>query len=67
MLIPGHPDHRPPTLARKGSRLPVRPRSPGHSSLRDEARADVFDYIELFYNNRRRHGYNDEPSPVQVE
>ena len=24
---------------------------------RDEARADVFDYIECFYNRKRRHGY----------
>lgn len=34
---------------------------------RDEARADVFDYIELFYNTRRRHGYNDGLSPVKYE
>ena len=34
---------------------------------RDEARADVFDYIELFYNTRRRHGYNNGLSPVQYE
>ena len=33
----------------------------------DEARADVFDYIELFYNTRRRHGYNNSLSPVQCE
>jgi len=36
-------------------------------ATRDEARADVFDYIELFYNSRRRHGYNDGLSPVQYE
>lgn len=36
-------------------------------STRDEARADVFDYIELFYNSKRRHGYNDGLSPVQFE
>ena len=36
-------------------------------ATRDEARADVFDYIELFYNTRRRHGYNDGLSPVQYE
>lgn len=34
---------------------------------RDEARTDVFDYIEMFYNTRRRHGYNDGLSPVQYE
>ena len=36
-------------------------------AIRDEARADVFDYIELFYNSRRGHGYNDGLSPEQYE
>lgn len=34
---------------------------------RDEARGDVFDYIELFYNIRRRHGANDQLPPVECE
>jgi putative transposase len=34
---------------------------------RDEARADVFDYIERFYNPRRRHSVLDYLSPVQFE
>lgn len=34
---------------------------------RDEARADVFDYIELFYNTKRRHGYNEDQSPADYE
>jgi putative transposase len=34
---------------------------------RDEARADLFDYIELFYNNRRRHSSNKLLSPVEYE
>lgn len=34
---------------------------------RDEARADVFDYIECFYNRKRRHGYVGNISPVQFE
>lgn len=34
---------------------------------REEARRDVFDYIEMFYNLTRRHGYNDSPSPVEFE
>lgn len=34
---------------------------------RDEARADAFDYIELFYNTKRRHGYNDNQSPSDYE
>ena len=34
---------------------------------RDEARADVFDYIECFYNPKRRHGYVGNISPVEFE
>ena len=34
---------------------------------RDQARADVFDYIELFYNPVRRHGNNQGLSPVEFE
>ena len=34
---------------------------------RDEARADVFDYIERFYNPRRRHSKLDYLSPVEFE
>ena len=34
---------------------------------RDEARADVFDYIERFYNVRRRHSTLDYLSPLQYE
>jgi putative transposase len=34
---------------------------------REEARSDIFDYIEMFYNTRRRHGYNDQQSPVEFE
>lgn len=34
---------------------------------RDEARADIFDYIELFYNAKRRHGYNEDQSPADFE
>lgn len=36
-------------------------------STRDEARGDVVDYIEMFYNSRRRHGFNDQLSPVEYE
>ncbi|WP_156396616.1 IS3 family transposase, partial [Noviherbaspirillum sp. Root189] len=31
------------------------------------AKQDVFDYIEMFYNSRRRHGYNNHLSPVDYE
>lgn len=34
---------------------------------REEARRDVFDYIEMFYNPKRRHGYNNRLSPVDYE
>ena len=33
----------------------------------DEARADVFDYIEMFYNPKRRHTSAGNLSPVQFE
>ncbi len=34
---------------------------------RDDARADVFDYIECFYNRKRRHGYLGNISPAAFE
>jgi len=34
---------------------------------RDDARADVFDYIERFYNRERRHSYLSYLSPVEYE
>src|SRR5215213_2642932 len=34
---------------------------------RDQARADVFDYIECFYNPRRRHSTIGYLSPVEFE
>ena len=33
-------------------------------NTREEAKQDVFDYIEMFYNPKRRHGYNNYLSPV---
>ena len=36
-------------------------------STRDDARADVFDYIERFYNRQRRHSYLGYISPVDFE
>jgi len=38
-----------------------------HDNAVAEARADIFDYIEMFYNNRRRHGSNEKLSPVEYE
>ena len=34
---------------------------------RDEARSDVFDYIERFYNATRRHSTLGYVSPIQFE
>lgn len=34
---------------------------------REQARQDVFSYIELFYNSRRRHGSSGNLSPVNYE
>ena len=34
---------------------------------REEARQDVFDYIEMFYNPKRKHARNGMLSPVDVE
>ena len=33
----------------------------------EEAIREITEYIELFYNTRRRHGYNEGLSPVQYE
>jgi len=38
-----------------------------HYKTRDELRADVFDYIERFYNPKRRHSTLGYISPVQFE
>ncbi|MTV56104.1 IS3 family transposase, partial [Pseudoduganella buxea] len=34
---------------------------------REEARQDVFDYIEMFYNPKRRHSFSNDLSPVEYE
>ena len=34
---------------------------------RDDARSDVFDYIEFFYNPKRKHARNGMLSPVEFE
>ena len=36
-------------------------------ATRKEARQDVFDYIEMFYNSKRKHGKNGMLSPVDYE
>ncbi|EAY3207028.1 IS3 family transposase [Salmonella enterica] len=34
---------------------------------REEARSDIFDYIEMFYNSKRRHGSSDKMPPTECE
>jgi len=34
---------------------------------REEARSDIFNYIEMFYNSKRRHGHANGVSPVQFD
>jgi putative transposase len=36
-------------------------------ATREDARQDIFDYIEMFYNPKRRHGGNERLSPVEYE
>ncbi len=36
-------------------------------TTREDARSDVFDYIEMFYTAKRRHGFNNQLSPVEFE
>jgi len=38
-----------------------------HYRTRDDAKQDIFDYIECFYNRKRRHGYLGNISPVAFE
>jgi len=46
----------------KGERI----RRKTHSSGED-ARQDIFNYIEMSYNPVRRHSYNDDLPPVEFE
>ena len=34
---------------------------------RNEAQAEIFNYIELYYNTNRRHGNNDGLPPAEYE
>lgn len=36
-------------------------------STREEAKQNVFDYIEMFYNPKRRHSFSNDLSPVEYE
>jgi hypothetical protein len=41
--------------------------SRSHYATREEARADIFDYIERFYNPKRRHSTLGQVSPIEFE
>lgn len=34
---------------------------------REKAKEDIFDYIEMFYNSKRKHGYLNNQSPVDYD
>ena len=36
-------------------------------TTREHARADIFDYIEMFYNSRRKHGEANNMPPLAYE
>jgi transposase InsO family protein len=38
-----------------------------HDATRDEATQDIFEYIEVFYNRRRRHSTLGYYSPAEFE
>lgn len=38
-----------------------------HYSTREQAKGSVFEYIEIFYNRKRRHSYVDQMAPMQFE
>lgn len=47
----------------------MRPRLVGLIDMRHELvkPADVFDYIEMFYNSKRKHVHNGMRSPIEFE
>jgi len=34
---------------------------------REEAKSEIFEYIEVFYNRKRRHSYLNQLSPMMFE
>lgn len=34
---------------------------------REEGQSDVFDYIKMFFNSKRRHGSSDQMPPTEYE
>lgn len=37
------------------------------SGTQEEACSDIFDYIEMIYDSKRRHGSGDQMSPAEYE
>jgi len=38
-----------------------------HYESRSQAKLSIFEYIEMFYNTKRRHSYTNEMAPLQFE
>ena len=36
-------------------------------ATREEAKSEIFEYIEVFYNRKRRHSHLDQLSPMAFE
>ena len=36
-------------------------------ATREEAKRDIIDYIEMFYNSRRKHSYFGYSTPAELE
>jgi putative transposase len=36
-------------------------------ATREEAKSEIFEYIQVFYNRKRRHSYLDQLSPMMFE
>jgi transposase InsO family protein len=65
-----HPAHaKGPDRDSSTTSLPISPARPGFGSSAQSwrARADVFDYIERFYNAKRRHSTIGYLSPMEFE
>ncbi|ESG87868.1 Integrase catalytic region [Salmonella enterica subsp. enterica serovar Kentucky str. ATCC 9263] len=60
-----HPDSPPISVLRMN--LYKSPSKKKIYGTREESRSDIFDYIEMFYNSKRRHGSSDQMSPAEYE
>ena len=58
---------RRPILAPRGRLVHATPNDDGACPTREAARQDVFEYIEMFYNPKRKHTNNGMLSPANFE